>query len=169
MYAGNAPKNQVRGVARGGMAALSSEEHARLRLDLVLPEALAAALSKELVESHCGALPPQAIPGMASAQQYRDAHLADAMLRARQAHGNAVLIAGNGHVRSDRGVPWHIRQRQPDAKVLSIMLLEVEDGKNEAAAYLPRDPDGKPTADLVIFTPRAKRGDPCEGLLRKGK
>ena len=80
-----------------------------------------------------------------------------------------ALIAGNGHVRSDRGVPWHIRRRQPEARVTSVLLLEVEEGKTDPAAYVPRDPEGRPAADTIIFTPRAKRDDPCVAYLQKRK
>jgi uncharacterized iron-regulated protein len=168
IYPGDPPRDRVRAVARGGLAALAAEEQAGLGLDASLPAPLAEALDRELADSHCGALPPQAIPGMALAQRYRDAHQAAALIAAAAAHGSAILIAGNGHVRSDRGVPWHIRRRQPDARVTSVLLLEVEEGKTDPAAYVPRDPEGKPAADTIIFTPRAERGDPCEGLRKKG-
>jgi hypothetical protein len=166
IYPGEPPRDLVRAVAHGGVEALAAEERARLWLDRPLPAPLAEALHRELVDGHCGALPPQAIPGMALAQRYRDAHLADAVLGAAARHGSAVLIAGNGHVRSDRGVAWHIRQRAPGASVMSVVLVEVVDGKTDPAAYVPRDPEGKPAADLVIFTPSVERGDPCQ-VLRK--
>jgi len=168
ILAGNTPRDRIKAVARQGLPALTPEERTRLRLDTPFPQPLSAALSQELADSHCGALPLQAMDGMAAAQRYRDAHMADALLAAEQSHGSAILIAGNGHVRSDRGVPWHIRQRKPDARVMSVVLVEVEDGKTEPAAYLPRDPDGKPAADLLIFTPRAERADPCESFRKKG-
>jgi uncharacterized iron-regulated protein len=167
IHPGDPQRERVRAVARGGLAALALEERARLRLDAPLAPALADALDRDLVDSHCGALPPQAIGGMAVAQRYRDAHLADTLLAAAERHGSAILIAGNGHVRSDRGVPWHIRQRASDARIVSVVLVEVEDGRTEPTGYLPRDPEGRPAADFAIFTPRAKRGDPCEGLRRK--
>ena len=56
----------------------------------------------------------------------------------------------------------------PTRQTVSVMLLEVEDGKADPAAYLPRDPDGKPAADYVLFTPRHERPDPCEKM-RQGK
>jgi hypothetical protein len=146
---------------------MAAEESARLGLDSELPAPLVEALSRELVDSHCGALPPQAIGGMAVAQRYRDAHQADAALAAAARHGSAILLAGNGHVRTDRGVPWHIRRRAPETPIVSLMILEVEDGNTAPLAYVPRAPDGRPVADLVIFTPRAARGDPCQ-VLRKG-
>jgi uncharacterized iron-regulated protein len=166
IYPGDPPRELVRAVARAGLGALAAEERARLWLDRPLPGPLAEALERELVDGHCGALPPRAIPGMALAQRYRDAHLADAVLGAMAHHGSAVLIAGNGHVRSDRGVAWHIRQRAPGASVMSVVLVEVEDGKTDPAAYVPRDPEGKPAADLVIFTLKTDRGDPCQ-IFRK--
>jgi uncharacterized iron-regulated protein len=112
-------------------------------------------------------LPPQALGGMAVAQRYRDAHMADVLLSTAQRHGSAILIAGNGHVRTDRGVPWHLRQRAPGTPVAAVLLVEVEDGQTEPADYVPRDPESRPAADFVIFTPRAERGDPCESLQKK--
>lgn len=167
IYPGEPARDRVRALARGGTSTIDADERARLRLDDPLPAALVESLSQELAASHCGALPPQAIPGLAAAQRYRDAHLADALLKTQERHGSAILVAGNGHVRSDRGVPWYIRQRKPDARVMSVMLLEVEEGKTDPAAYLPRDPEGNPAADLVIFTLPAEREDPCRSLLEK--
>jgi uncharacterized iron-regulated protein len=166
--AGSPPRERVRAVARGGLAPVEPAERARLRLDATLPEPLAEALNRDLVDSHCGALPPQAIGGMATAQRYRDAYLADALIGAAARLGSAILIAGNGHVRSDRGVPWHIRERAPATPVTSVLLIEVEEGKTDPAEYVPRDPQGRPAADLMIFTPRAERADPCERFLKKG-
>ena len=49
-----------------------------------------------------------------------------------------------------------------------VLLLEVEEGKVDAAAYLPRAPDGTSAAGYVLFTPRHARPDPCEKM-RQGK
>src|SRR5262249_54749061 len=144
--------------------ALGAEERAKLGVDSPLPPPLAEALGQELLDSHCGALPAQAIPSLALAQRYRDAHLADALIGAAARHGAAILIAGNGHVRSARGVPGHRRRRAPETRILRWLFLEVEDDKPAPAPYPPRDPDGKPAADLVVFTPRAERGDPCQSF-----
>ena len=48
------------------------------------------------------------------------------------------------------------------------MFLEVEEGKNDAAAYLTRAPDGTVAADYVMFTPAPRAADPCEKM-RQGK
>ena len=109
-------------------------------------------------------LPKTALPNMAAAQRYRDAHLADATLTAATAHGQAVLLTGNSHARADRGVPWYIRARAPDKTVVSVVVAEVEDGQTDPAAYVPRDPDGSPAADYLIITPTIERDDPCKAF-----
>jgi uncharacterized iron-regulated protein len=168
VYAGDLPRAQMRSVARSGLMQIAAEERTRLGLDRPLPAPLADAVRQELEESHCGALPPQALGGMAVAQRYRDAYMAGALFDAASRHGSAVLIAGNGHVRTDRGVPWHLRQRAPGTPVTAVLVVEVEDGKTEPADYVTRDPDGHPAADFMIFTPRASREDPCQAMRKKG-
>ena len=161
---GDPAKGKVREVSRGGFDVIAPEDRARMRLDTPLPASFAADLAEELKASHCGLLPDSALPSLSRAQHYRDAHLADALLKAANEHGSALLIAGNGHVRTDRSVPWHLKQRTPDTKVVSVMLIEVEDRRTDAEAYVPRDPDGKPAADYILLTPRAEREDPCAAM-----
>ena len=49
------------------------------------------------------------------------------------------------------------------------LFLEVEDGRTDPAAYVPRDPEGRPAADLVIFTERTERPDPCAAFRKDRK
>jgi uncharacterized iron-regulated protein len=163
---GNAVRERMRTLVRSD-ASPSVEEEARLRLARGLPQSLVDALDTELAGSHCGVLPASAIPSMSLAQRYTDAHLADVLVQAADKHGGAFLLAGNGHVRTDRGVPWYLHQLAPQRKVLSVMLLEVADGRTGAAEYVPKGPDGAPAADYVLFTPRHARPDPCEAMQRK--
>ena len=162
--AGDVARERIRAVARGGLPALDASERRRLDLDAPLPPTLTSALADELNGSHCGMLPGSAIPGMSLAQRYRDAHLAAALVDAGKDAGRTILLAGNGHVRTDRGVPWHLRRHAPGKPIVAVMLIEVEDGKIDAPAYVPRDPDGRPAADVIVFTPRAAREDPCEQM-----
>lgn len=167
LVAGEPARERIRLVAREGLgrlATLDAAEHRRLRLDQRLEPPLAAALDAELAGSHCGMLPAQAIPRMAEAQRYRDAHLADAMIREAPILEPVILLAGNGHVRSDRGVPWHLRLRAPGMAIAAILLVEVDDQRTDPASYVPRAPDGRAAADAIVFTPRAKREDPCERM-----
>ncbi|MFN3745122.1 MAG: ChaN family lipoprotein [Hyphomicrobiaceae bacterium] len=161
---GHPSRAEVRDVSRRGLAALPADTVARLGLDQPLPDALASALLDELEASHCGLMPRTAFTNMALAQRYRDAHLAAALMEAADKHGSAILLAGNGHVRTDRGVPWDLARMAPKRKVLSVLLSEVMDGRTDTTAYVMRDPSGKPAADFVVLTPRAARPDPCEAM-----
>jgi uncharacterized iron-regulated protein len=162
LFAGDAGRSTIRSVVKGGLASVDADVRQRLRLETPLAPALATDLAGELRDSHCGMLPEQAIGDMADAQRYRDASLAESLAEAGAA--GAVLIAGNGHVRSDRGVPWYLRQRVKGAAIVSIMLIEVEEGRSDPRAYVMRDPDGRPAADYFLFTPRHQRSDPCEQM-----
>jgi uncharacterized iron-regulated protein len=161
LVAGDGPRDLVRQAARQGNAAVAPAERARLALATPLGADQDAAMLREIEDSHCGMLPTSAFAGMAFSQRVRDAHLADAALRAAAAHGAAVMLIGNGHARSDRGVPWYVRQREPARRIVAVLLLEVDDARTDPESYLPRSPNGTPAADYVIFTPRAERDDPC--------
>lgn len=161
---GDAARDRVRTLARGGMAAMDAPRSRHLALDRDWPAPLADALATEIAGSHCGMLPASAIPGMSFAQRFRDAHLADAMLTAAERNDGVILLAGNGHIRTDRGVPWYLRTRETNRPILSVMLAEVEEGASDPAAYAPRDPHDNPAIDVIVFTPRAKRDDPCEKM-----
>jgi uncharacterized iron-regulated protein len=160
---GHPPRAAVRDVARNGLTALETTESKRLNLDAALPEPFQDALLGELEGSHCGMMPKSAFRNMAMAQRYRDAHMADALVLATEMNGSAILFAGNGHVRTDRGVPYYWRERK-DKPVAAVMLVEHEAGNID----IPRAPDGTWAADYVILTARAKRTDPCEEMRAKG-
>ena len=164
IYAGDPVRADIKKIAKEGVAALPEADRLRLRLDQQLPAAAHETLLDDLEKSHCGLMPKTAFGNLATAQRFRDAHLADVVLKAADENGSAILFAGNGHVRADRGVPHYLRQRAADKTVVTVLLLEVEDGKTEPEAYVERDADGKPIADYIVFTPRAERPDPCEEM-----
>ncbi len=66
-----------------------------------------------------------------------------------------LLIAGNGQVRNDRGVPWYLARMRPHARILSVGMLEVVDGIDSPPAALP--------FDYVWFTPGVGDDRPCAG------
>jgi len=167
LFAGDPPRDLVRAVAKSGFAGIAESEVARLGLAVAMDQRHLDALLTELEASHCGLLPKAAMVNMARAQRYRDAHQAAAMIEAARLNGGAVLLAGNGHVRSDRGVPAHLRRLAPDKKIVVVQLVEVEPGKTDPAAYVMRGPDGRPAADFLAFTERAVRTDPCIEMREK--
>jgi len=166
---GDPPREAIKAVARQGASALPAAEVERLGLAAPFPGELQDGLLSELEASHCGLMPKSAFGNMAFAQRYRDAHLADAMISSAATYGAAILLAGNGHVRSDRGVPYYLRQRAPSKERLVVLLIEVEDGKDLAGTYDWRDGDGKPLADYIVFTPRAERKDPCAKMRERSE
>lgn len=159
---GEPASGMVRSVARNGLGNLPDAEQTRLFLDKPLPPPLAQALDQQLADSHCGlVLPGPAVAGLALAQRFRDAHLAAAMAGAATIRDTVVLLAGNGHVRTDRGVPWYLALDRPAARIYTVMFVEVENGRDAPSSYVPRDPEGRPAADAIVLTPRAERLDPC--------
>jgi len=158
IVAGNLAPSTVRALARGNRRALPDGLAARYALDQPLPDGGQAALTTEIYEAHCGHIPADRMDGMVLAQRARDATLADGMLKTTR--DGAVLIAGAGHVRTDRGVPSYLRARAPEASIAALTALEVRDGwtrpEDYEAAY-----GGRLPYDWVWFTPRMGDGDPC--------
>lgn len=166
IMSGDAAREDVRAIGRQGLASLPPERQAALAIGEPLAEPLRLALLDELYQSHCEMMPRERLAPMAGVQRYRDAHLADRLLHAG---GGVFLIAGGGHVRSDRGVPWYLSRRAPEKRVLVLVLSEVRAGEDDPQKAAPAAPDGSPAADYVWFTPRTEREDPCKDLAEKMK
>lgn len=152
LLGGNAPRELVRQVARQGESALTPELAAVTR-PAPLAESAQAALDADLVQGHCGMLAGERLVGMRWAQRARDAAM---WLSLREAAGRArpvVLLAGNGHVRLDYGVPQLARQAQPGTKLLSVGFVDA--GSLRA---------GAPYSYVWVTPAPAGRGDPCEGM-----
>ncbi|WP_028456197.1 ChaN family lipoprotein [Chitinilyticum litopenaei] len=122
-------------------AALSPELQARYALD-ALPPGLFAGQIAAVREGHCNQLPENLLPGMARAQIARDVVMAEVMIAAGR---DAVLLAGNGHVRDDLGAPYWLRKLGQESESIAYA---------ESAA--PAGQYGR----SVVITP-AERQDPC--------
>jgi uncharacterized iron-regulated protein len=143
---------QQRAVFEQGPYALRSSFVQRTGLNRDVPGALAGNLRDELSAADCGEPPAQTLAGMSWVQRARDAMMAD-RLAAASGKAGGILIAGNGHVRKDRGVPWYLARLEPEARIVSIGLIEVQDEVRRPPADLPYD--------YVWFTPRVDDQDPC--------
>jgi uncharacterized iron-regulated protein len=143
---------QKRAVFEHGPYALRSSFVQRTGLNRAFPGSATDNLRDELNAADCGGPPAQALAGMSWVQRARDATMAD-RLAAASGKAGGILIAGNGHVRKDRGVPWYLARLEPEARVVSIALLEVQDDVHRPPADLPYD--------YVWFTPRVDDSDPC--------
>ena len=109
------------------------------------------ALIEDQRTAHCGELPEALLPGMVEAQRLRDAALALAARAAvEDTGGPVVVITGNGHARTDVGVPFVLDALAPGLSVWSLGQLEEE---ADEAPF-----------DAVLVTEAVERGDPCEAL-----
>lgn len=153
LWAGNVSRATASRVIRDGYeAALGAERVAAWSLQRAPDAEWQAAQEREIDIGHCGALPKTMWAPMTRAQFARDAALASLLQR----HGvrGAVLLAGNGHVRRDIGVP---RWLEPAALARVRAVGFVEAGSPEPAAG---------QYDHVVRTARADRPDPCEAFKR---
>jgi uncharacterized iron-regulated protein len=166
LVAANLSRRDAFAVAERGYGALGEAEPGRLGLAQPLGAAQAAAIETAVREGHCGKLPENVVPRMAAAQRARDAAMADALLA--RASAGAVLVAGNGHVRRDLGVPLHLATRAPQRGVLAVGIVEVVEGDTRAEDYVAPAAGDAPQFDVVVFAPRTDRPDPCAGFAPRG-
>jgi uncharacterized iron-regulated protein len=129
-------------------------------------EAQAGALHADIVEAHCGKLPETIVPRIVLAQRVRDAAMAQALVDDATS-GGAILIAGNGHVRADLGVPVYLHAPGlPDSSAGSVSLGMIEvNADDERVSDFPRQiVAANPGFDYIWFTSPAPREDPCANI-----
>jgi uncharacterized iron-regulated protein len=157
--AGNLPRTATRAVARQGFDGIGDPTAEALARNARWTPDDDVALNEELVEGHCGMMPDHMMTPMNRVQRARDAAMAAAMLEADDGDG-AILIAGNGHTRADRGVGRYL---EPERRVLSVGIMEVVDGETDPAAYVA----GYAPFDVVLFTPAVESPDRCAELRKR--
>lgn len=140
LVAANVSREDTRRVLKEGLNALGFEAR--------VPAGIEAAQASAIVDGHCGMIDLGVAGRMVGAQVARDQFMARA-IEANASRG-AVLIAGNGHVRRDVGVPRWLSPTTRERSV-SIGLLE------------PGDPN-KTAFDLAFKTAAQSRPDPCEAM-----
>jgi uncharacterized iron-regulated protein len=164
----NLPGPMIRAVARDGLGALGGDRVRALALDRPMPESVHDAIEREIIESHCGHVPPPRARAFATIQIARDAALADGLLTAAdRAGGSAVLVAGSGHVRRDRGVPLHLARRGKTGAIAVLAPIEVRADAATPADYAVAFGASRLPFDYVWFTPRQERDDPCNSFKKK--
>jgi uncharacterized iron-regulated protein len=147
LLAANLAAADTRRIVRGGLSAsFDGQRLAALGLDRPIATEWQQAQEREINRGHCGALPATIWPRMAQAQFARDAVMADVLRQ--QAQRGAVLLAGNGHVRRDLGVPRWLGAEAP--RVFALGLLERGDTQTPPGAF-----------DATLRTEAAERSDPC--------
>jgi uncharacterized iron-regulated protein len=121
-----------------------------------MPTGFREAHQREIQRGHCDLIPADVLPAMARVQIGRDLVLAKS-IRPHIERG-VVLLAGNGHVRKDIGVPtWLAADELTQA--ISVGMLEVGE---------PDEPDQLAARfDVFIMTPAAERPDQCAELRKR--
>lgn len=164
LFGGNIPRETARNTVRQGESALPAEL-AKIIAEAPLDESAQDNLVTDLLDSHCGQLPTGMLEGLQLAQRGRDAAMFDVM-RQNSNTGATALLAGNGHVRLDYGIPSLIRKHLPDARHVAIGFIEeTNDQEIDARSYRER-------FDYVWVVAKVEsRNDPCAsfGEASKGR
>jgi uncharacterized iron-regulated protein len=146
IYGAEVPRDAARAAFGAGAAAVFAGDAERFGLTRPLDPEEQAAREAEQQEAHCNALPDEILPGFVEAQRLRDAALAEAALAALEAHGPpVVVVTGNGHARTDWGVPALLATAAPGVAVFSLGQFEaVPDGQVPFDAWTVADPVDRP-------------------------
>jgi uncharacterized iron-regulated protein len=156
IVAANLSRADAMRVAVDGWAALfDSVTRGELRLD-ALPATFVHQHENAIALGHCNLLEPGELPGLAHAQMARDIVLAES-IRPYIGQG-VVLLAGNGHVRRDIGVPFWLTDAERRSLV-AIGFLERGGGTLDA--------ESAASFDGYVITERAERADPCKELAQR--
>jgi uncharacterized iron-regulated protein len=152
IVAANVSRAEGRRVMSQGLAASG--------FDAVVPPDISKALGSTIEASHCGMLDAATAQRMVPVQVARDQFMAR-LIEANVERGS-VLLAGNGHVRKDWGVPrWLTAATRAKAKAHGYLEAGDNTGSAESGA-------ANTAYDVVNFTPAQKREDPCEAMRGKG-
>ncbi|NRB30722.1 MAG: ChaN family lipoprotein [Rhizobiaceae bacterium] len=169
MTAGNLDRSVTRALSKNGIGVLTPEQQADFALRHALPVEIQKQLYVDLQQSHCNLMPERALPAMANVQRARDGAMANAILQSGKGdhEDGAVLIAGNGHVRKDRAVPFVLGYTIPGtSKSLSVGLVEVSPELLSFDDY-QLAVNGTQLYDFVIFTPQYNNSDHCAALRQR--
>jgi uncharacterized iron-regulated protein len=163
VVAANLPRAVAKAIVVKGREALDEGLRARLARAEPIPDAVLADLREEMNASHCGELPEKMLEPLVLAQRARDARMAERLVTAGAGRG-AILVTGNGHARTDRGVPALLAGDAPGSKTVSVAFLEVDPGALEPGDYAEAWGKGPLPFDVAVFTPGTEREDPCAAL-----
>lgn len=149
---GNITREVARNAVRQGPTALPADLNTLIS-QYPLEATVQATLDDDLLRSHCGQLPGTMLEGLRLAQRARDAAMFDSLQKSP--NRPAILLAGNGHVRLDYGVPSFLRQFHPESAFISIGFIESDD--TETLAFT----DYRNQYDYLWVVGKTEREDPC--------
>ena len=151
LVAANVSREQLMQLMKQGFEVVFEPQTIKAyRLDQPLPEPWLEQQRAAMRQGHCNMLPERMIDPMVNAQAARDVMFAK--LIAEYAPQGVVLIAGNGHVRKDLGVPVWL---EPSLQTRTTVYGYVEPGGASVDAY-----------DQIRMVSAHSRPDPCEAFKR---
>ena len=146
---------KMKQIVKEGREALDGEFIKKTALDQKLPPQGQLRLKEDIIEGHCGKLPPSVVEAFYFAQRARDAFMTDTLLSSLSKKDLAFVMAGNSHVRKDYGMPWYFSKRGYESVVSVKMDFLTKEGlpfwdKRDEGAY-----------DYVVFFPFQELENPC--------
>jgi uncharacterized iron-regulated protein len=170
-------REQIRHIYKGEtVKAIPLQRQEDLQLNHPLPKDILETMLNEQHQAHCGLMPKSKLGPMVNIQWSKDAIMADNMFLAAQKYPNqtpVVLIAGAGHVRNDRAIPYHLIKRintpVSKADILTIGLLEIDDEIKDITEYNARygDRTSPLPFDIVIFSGIDQNYNYCDDLKKR--
>lgn len=162
VIAANVASQRLQPVIWRGFGALEADELKRLAIEAVWSDRRQQYMLNNMGGAHCGQLRDELREGLTRSQRLRDALLVDNAL-GKLAQG-IVAIVGRDHARRDVGLPLYFTARAPSTHVLTVGMVEVLPGKNEPEAYLGASASDQPPYDVIWFSARVDRPNPCADL-----
>jgi len=122
-------------------------------------------LKKEIEMTHCGMINDEMTQAMMLGQKVRDAAIGTTLYNMKKDPvDKAILVAGSGHIRNDRGAPMYLKTRDKNAKITSVAWLEIDTETTDPQTYSKRWGTNELPFDYVVFTAQVDRPDPCEEM-----
>ncbi len=156
IIAGNIARNDIGKVMKDGLSAIFTEQEVtQFQLRAVIPENVLKEQRQAIATGHCDLLPPSMIGPMTNVQFAKDVWMAQAMIQ--HAKNGVILIAGNGHIRKDIGVPYWLRRAQKTDYFSEGFVEETSSASNAYQQSL---------YEKTNFLKPFNRPDPCEEFKR---
>ncbi len=162
VIAANVSNQKLQPVVWRGYAAYDVDELKRLGVEAVWNDSRQNYLVTRMGGAHCGKLREGLSEGLSRSQRLRDALMVDSAMGSIE--NGLVGIVGSSHARRDIGLPLYFSVRAPSARVLSIAFIEVSPDVADPRVYEQDSATGEVPFDVVWFTPRVERIDPCADI-----
>ena len=159
VIAANVSSRHLQPVIWHGYSAYDAGELKRLAVEEVWSESRQNYLAEHMGGAHCGEIRDELRTGLTRSQRLRDALMADSAVSSIVR--GVVAIVGRDHARRDTGLPLYLAARAPSARIFSIGFVEVSAESTDPNTYEAERTTGDVPYDVIWFTPRAERADPC--------